>query len=92
MEVYYLFIPVHLAYGLPEPPDQEGDLDSQAITAAKKIMEREYPAWYHKYPDCMADISFLTDYDQFRWNSKTMKDAKKIQKLDARQIVHLLYD
>lgn len=73
-------------------PDQEGDLDSQAITAAKKIMEREYPAWYHKYPDCMADISFLTDYDQFRWNSKTMKDAKKIQKLDARQIVHLLYD
>lgn len=40
----------------------------------------------------MADISFLTDYDQFRWNSKTMKDAKKIQKLDARQIVHLLYD
>lgn len=40
-------------------PDQEGDLDSQAITAAKKIMEREYPAWYHKYPDCMADISFF---------------------------------
>ena len=73
-------------------PSKDGNVNSKAVIAAKEIMAKEYPEWYAKYPDCTADYSFLTSYDQFRWNSKTMKDAKKIQKLSARQIVHLLFD
>lgn len=73
-------------------PSKDGNVNSKAVIAAKEIMAKEYPEWYAKYPDCTVDYSFLTRYDQFRWNSKTMKDANKIQKLSARQIVHLLFD
>ena len=68
-----------------------GNQNSQAIQAACQIMRTEYPKWYQKFPNCAVDASYLTDYDQFRWNTKTMKDAEKIQKLSAKQIVKLLW-
>lgn len=73
-------------------PTLDGNVNSEAIQSAKKIMAREFPTWYAKYPDCTADYSYLTSYDQFRWNTKTMKDAKTMQKLSARQVVNLLFE
>lgn len=58
-------------------PDAQGNIESQAYEQAVHIMSRYYSDWYEKYPYCTADISFLTDYDQFRWNKKTFKGTDK---------------
>lgn len=71
--------------------DNFGTGQSQAIALAQQIMSEYYPEWYDKYPDCTVDSSYLGDYDQFRWNTKTFSDASNLQKKSADQIINLLF-
>ena len=71
--------------------DNFGTCTSQAITLADQIMREHYPEWYEKYPDCVVDASYLSDYDQFRWNTKTFSDASSLQTCSANQIKDLLF-
>lgn len=45
-----------------------GNMDSAAVSLAKYYLKAHYPDWYRKYPDCGRDASYLTDYDQMRWD------------------------
>ncbi|MEE1354793.1 MAG: hypothetical protein UHB90_03630 [Absicoccus porci] len=72
-------------------PDINGNINSLAIQKATALMEKHYPEWCAKYPNHMVDYSYLTDYDQFVWNTKTFKDAKKIQKMKPSQILSFIY-
>lgn len=71
--------------------DSFGTGQSQAIALAQQIMSEYYPEWYDKFPDCTVDSSYLVDYDQFRWNTKTFSDASNLQKKSADQIINLLF-
>lgn len=71
--------------------DSFGTGKSQAIALAQQIMSEYYPEWYDKFPDCTVDSSYLVDYDQFRWNTKTFSDASNLQKKSADQIINLLF-
>ena len=46
-------------------PDR--DPDSEAVKLVKRIMKTYQPFWYLRYPKCERDISYLTEYLQFRW-------------------------
>lgn len=70
--------------------DQTGTSD--AIVLAQQTMAEQYPKWFEKYPSCTVDVSYLHNYDQFRWNTDTLSDASKIQALDASDIIKSLYN
>lgn len=64
---------------------------SKAVELASSIMSTHYPEWFEKYPSCEVDLSYLTNYDQFRWNADTLSDAQFIQNLSAEEIADLLW-
>ncbi len=45
----------------------DGGADSEAVRIAEKFMSERFPEWYSKYSDCLKNISYLTNYDRFRW-------------------------
>lgn len=71
--------------------DNSGTGNSQAIMLAQEIMREHFTDWYAKYPYCSVDVSYLSDYDQFRWNTKTFSDASSLQTKSAEQIKKLLF-
>lgn len=73
-------------------PDSAGSSLSMANELADSIMSEYYPDWYAKYPSVNVDSTYLTNYDQFRWNEDTLKDAQKIQKMSGNEIIELLYE
>ena len=64
---------------------------SKAVELASAIMGAQYHGWFEKYPSCEVDLSYLTNYDQFRWNADTLSDAQFIQNLSAEEIADLLW-
>lgn len=70
--------------------DNFGTGRSQAIELATKVMNEHFKEWVSKYPDCVVDISYLEDYDQFRWNESTFSDIESIQKHTCDEILSLL--
>lgn len=73
-------------------PQTNGDTNSQALQAAQTLMQEHFSDWYNKYPNCSVDYSYLTDYDQFRWNDTTFQDANTIQNMTSDEIVDLLFN
>lgn len=58
-----------------------GGKNSKAILYAKKLRKKEYGQWNKKYSDCIKPVSYLTDYDQFRFDltgESIMTDPDKI--------------
>ncbi|WP_290755934.1 fibronectin type III domain-containing protein [Anaerostipes sp.] len=49
-------------------PAKTGRTKSQALALAKKYMKKYYRKWYRRYPDCSRGMSYLTQYDQMRWD------------------------
>lgn len=49
-------------------PDKKGNTNSQAVRLATYYMKNYYPEWYQKYPNCLKDGSYLTQYAQMRWD------------------------
>jgi len=53
-------------------------------------MEKYYPDWYKKYPDCERGFSYLEDYAQFRWDvsgNSVMSDPDGYRSKDADAIL-----
>ncbi|MBR5329009.1 MAG: hypothetical protein IKV45_02245 [Firmicutes bacterium] len=46
----------------------QGRSQSEAVIMAGKIMSVLYPWWHEKYPCYLKGASYLTEYDQFRWD------------------------
>lgn len=73
----------------------DGYADSEAVHIAERFMQRFYPEWYEKFPDCSKNASYLTNYDQFRWNiseSGVMSDKEGFSELTPEEILtELLY-
>ena len=75
-------------------PDKKGRTKSEAVTLARKYMKK-YPLWYKRYPSCEKGRNYLTDYNQFRWNTgkgKMISDPDNYQKKNAKQILENLYE
>lgn len=47
---------------------KDGKSDSAALSLAKYYLKTYYPAWYEKFPLCARDTSYLTEYNQMRWD------------------------
>lgn len=72
-------------------PTPAGDPNSQALALAQKIMSSQFPDWYAKYPDCSCDLSFLSDYDQFRWDADKLKDENGLRNKSVQEVVSVLF-
>lgn len=71
-------------------PAGDGTADSQAVKLARYYMEKYYPDWYKKYPDCERGFSYLEDYAQFRWDvsgNSVMSDPDGYRSKDADAIL-----
>ena len=47
-----------------------GDKNSQANVLATYYMKKYYSSWYQRFPDSSRGASYLSGYDQYRWNGK----------------------
>ncbi|WP_283651545.1 hypothetical protein [Ileibacterium valens] len=72
-------------------PTADGNLHSQAISSADQLMKEHYPDFYNRYPAVSVDFSFLTDYDQFRWNESTMSDVNVMSSKTPEDIISMLF-
>lgn len=45
-----------------------GEKRSNAVSLAEYYMKTYYPHWYEKFPDGSRGRSYLTDYEQMRWD------------------------
>ncbi len=75
-------------------PDKKGRANSEAVQLAKKYMKKYYPSWYKKYPSCRKGMSYLTDFNQFRWKvgkGKMMSDPDGYETKSAEAILNDLY-
>lgn len=70
--------------------DLQGNLDSMAARKAEAMMQEMAPEAWEKFPAALIDWSYLTDYDQFRWNTSLFPDAADIQKLNPEEAASLL--
>lgn len=46
----------------------DGTEHSMAVQLAEKFMSERFPLWYEKYPGCSRNISYLHNYNRFRWH------------------------
>ena len=71
-------------------PAKNGNTRSEAVLLAEQIMSKQYPEWYAKYPNCQVDYTYLTQYDQFRWND-TLKDVDGLKNKTIEEVVECIW-
>lgn len=74
-------------------PDRKGKSRSEAVKLAEAYMKK-YQSWYQRYPSCEKGISYLTEYNQFRWyigKGKVMSDPDDYCDKTASDILKNLY-
>ena len=74
-------------------PSRAGAADSQAVRLARNYMKKHYPDWYRRFPDCARGSSYLTDYNQMRWDisgRSVMTDPDGFAQMTANRILKLL--
>ena len=57
-------------------------------------MQKYFPTWYQKFPNCSRDGSYLTNYSQMRWDisgNMIMSDPDKYRNKTADQILADLF-
>lgn len=55
----------------------KGEKGSNAISLAEYYMKTYYPEWHEKFPDGSRGRSYLTDYEQMRWDLQcVLKDPE----------------
>ncbi|MBP5282022.1 MAG: hypothetical protein J6Z22_05930 [Lachnospiraceae bacterium] len=69
---------------------KNGSKTSEAVKLAASLMERFYPEWYQRFPDCEVSADYLKA-DQMRWNTQTLPDALELQNMTAEEIASLLF-
>ena len=71
-----------------------GRQESQAVALARNYMQKYFPEWYQKFPDCSRGTSYLTDYRQMRWDLSgkvVMSDPERYRNKSANQILRNLF-
>ena len=75
-------------------PTPGGKQNSQAVTLAKNYMQKYFPEWYKKFPNCSRDRSYLTNYSQMRWDLSgkvVMSDPENYRNKSANKILRNLF-
>ncbi len=76
-------------------PTPSGSADSQAVALARRYMEKYFPEWYGKFPDCAKGSSYLTDYSRMRWDlsgNVIMTDPDDYRNMTADEILQDLFE
>ena len=76
-----------LAHHAPSPT-------SQAIRLASRYMYTYYADWYLRYPDCARGSSYLSDYDQMRWDTSgnaVLTDPEGFRHMSASAVLENLF-
>lgn len=60
---------------------------SIAVQLAEEYMTIYFPNWQEKYPNRIVSSTYLENVSVFRWNERTMLDAKKIQNMSGEEII-----
>lgn len=61
--------------------------NSQAARLAKKYMKKYYRDWDEKFPNYTRDLSYLRDYDRFRWDENILKDPDGYRLMTPEEIL-----
>ncbi len=69
-----------------------GNKNSEAIWLARQYMKAYFSESFEKYPRCYRNTSYLTDYDQMRWNEAVLEDPDGYRHMTADQILSDLFD
>ena len=64
---------------------------SEAVKLAEQVMQRQYPAWYSRYPECGVGYFYLEDSVSMRWYTDEETDPYHLQEMQAEDVVHFLY-
>ena len=75
-------------------PTPGGRQNSQAVTLARNYMQKYFPEWYGKFPDCARGSSYLTSYGQMRWDLSgkvIMSDPENYRNKSANKILRNLF-
>lgn len=70
--------------GTPSPHNRNF---SVAQNFAKKFMRKNYPCWYCKFPDTDRGITYLYDYDRFRFYKVIVSDPEGLMQTDPIEIL-----
>ena len=74
-------------------PSRVGNTSSEAVLLAQDYMKTHYPDWYAKFPNCTRDYSYLTSYNQMRWDlsgRSVMTDPDGFADMSAGEILKSL--
>ncbi len=75
-------------------PTPGGKQNSQAVALARNYMQKYFPEWFEKFPDCAKGSSYLTDYSQMRWDLSgkvIMSDPENYRNKSANKILRNLF-
>lgn len=64
---------------------------SEAVKLAEQVMQKQYPAWYARYPECGVGYFYLEDSVSMRWYTDEETDPYHLQEMWAEDVVHFLY-
>ena len=64
-----------------------GNANSRAVAIAKTYMSKYFKQCYMKYPDCSRNSSYLTNYNQMRWNEDVIADTDGYRNMSADDIL-----
>lgn len=68
-----------------------GNPNSQAVQLATHYMSSYFPEHYRRYPKCSRNTSYLTDYNQMRWNETVLSDSDGYRQMSAEEILKDLF-
>lgn len=80
------------ALSLCGTPTPDGNTESKAVLLARKYMSEYRSECYNRYDTCSRGTSFLTDYNQFRWNPDMLTDPDGYRDMTAEEILADLFD
>ncbi len=64
---------------------------SDAVKLAEQVMQKQYPSWYARYPECGVGHFYLEKSISMRWNTDETTDPYHIQKMQAEDVILFLY-
>lgn len=70
--------------GTKSPLDDE---NSVAEKTATEFMSKNFPSWHERFPVYTRDLSYITDYDRFRFYNVILPDPEGITRLDPCEIL-----
>lgn len=72
----------------------DGNARSEAVEIAEEYMSAVFPDWYARYPECLKNTAYLTNYDRFRWYTDgrgVMTDPEGYLSLTPKEILSYIF-